>query len=551
MADELNSDRAATKIKHFKELKSGRSAHEGYWQSLHDYFYIEGSDISSVSSPGSELNVNNLWDSTTLDCADVLASGFMNYLTPQTSKWFRLRSKNPAHAENKAIGDFLSDVSDELIYTLSHSNFYDEILPAYKSSGVYGTSIILAEEDMEDDVRFLNLPIKQVCIVDDARGRACEFYIEFEYTAFQAETRWGKEKLSEEMKKEAESRSEKKHLFLLFIGKRSARDVRKDNRANMQVEALWIDVENKKTMDEGGYNEFPCFAHRFDKRPFMPWGYSPAMKSLPFARLLNAIAKTDLRRAMKETDPAMAAPDNAFIMPMNMNPRGINYYKKDALGSNPANSVFPLGGYGNPQTGLEKIQYYTNSVRSLMFYDVFLAFNSLDKQMNNPEVMERINEKMTMMGGAVGRWTQVDSQIIARLIGILSRRGKLPEMPDEMADDPNYEIDYVSRLAQAQKSSELNALNIGLTTIAQMAQFMPDVLDKVDPDKVVDETWSITGAPIRVLRDDSEIAKIREARGQQQAQAQEMAIMSAMAETGAKAGQADKSMAEAKNMGKK
>jgi hypothetical protein len=504
-----------------------------------------------VNAPGSELNVDNLWDSTTLDCADVLASGFMNYLTPQTSAWFRLRSKNPAHAENKPIANFFSDVTDELLYTLRHSNFYDEILPAYKSSGVYGTSIILAEEDMEDDVRFCNLPLKQVCIVDDARGRAVEFYIEFEYTAFQAETRWGKDKLSEEMKKELETRSDKKHKFLLFIGKRSARDIRKEDKSNMPIEALWIDVESKKAMDEGGYNEFPCFAHRFDKRPFTPWGFSPAMKTMPFARLLNAIAKTDLRRAMKETDPSMAAPDNAFIMPLNLNPRKINYYKKDALGSNPANSVFPLGSYGSPQTGLEKIQYYTASVRSLMYYDVFLAFNSLDKQMNNPEVMERINEKMTMMGGAVGRWTQVDSEIIMRLIGILSRLGKLPELPDEMMDDPTYEIDYVSRLAQAQKSSELNALNMGLTTVAQMAQFMPDVLDKVDPDKVVDETWSIVGAPIRVLRDDSEIAKIRENRQQQQAQAQEMAMAGAMAQTGKDAGQATKHFADAQAAGEK
>ena len=554
MADDMKAiekPRAEVIIERFKGLVSGRQSFESYWQSLHDLFYIESPDINASYSEGSELNVANLYDSTTLETADVLASGFMNYLTPATSKWFRLRHKDPALAENKTVNDYLESVADEIYNTLNNSNFYDSILPCYKSSGVYGTSILLEEEDYETEARFTVIPIKEVCIVEDAYGRIKEYYIEFEYTAYQAMTRWGKDKLSDEMKKELETRSpDKKHKFILYIAQRHRRMVGRSNKENMPIEASWIDVEAKKTIDEGGYNEFPAMCHRFDKRPHISWGFSPAMKSLPFARMLNAIAKTSLRAMMKHTDPPMAVPDNAFIMPLNFNPRAMNYYKKNVL-ENGSKDAFPLGNYGNPQVAQEAIEYYTKKVKSLMYNDVFLAFDGLEKQMNNPEVMERINEKMTLLGPAVGRFTsEVLNPIIIRTIGILFRRGKLPKPPDELIQNPLYEIDYVSQLAQAQKRSQLNALVTALTMTGQMAQFAPEVLDKVDPDKTADEIWNITGAPVRVLRDDQEIETIRESRSQEQARQQELVMAQQAAMAGKDMAQGEKHLADAQAVGK-
>ncbi len=550
MPDTINKPRVAELIDRFKRLLSERSNFESYWQTLHDYFYIEAENVNVSYAPGAELSASYLFDSTTLEAADVLASGFMNYLTPPTSKWFKLRSKNPALTENKNVNDFLEDVSSEVYHTLNKSNFYNQIISSYKSSGVYGTSCLLEEEDYQDEARFYNLPVRQIVIVEDGRGRVTEYYIEFEYTAHQAATRWGEEALSQEMQEEAKLRKDKKHKFLLFIGSRNARDITKEDKRNLPLEALWIDVEGKRTVDEGGYNEFPAMCHRFDKRPFIPWGFSPAMKSLPFARLLNTIAKTNLRAMMKHTDPPIALPENAFIMPFNGNPRSVNYYKKTAMDS--GKDIFAFGNFGDPQVGMNAIEYYSQKVKTLMYNDVFLAFEGLEKQMNNPEVMERINEKMTMLGPAVGRFTgEVLNPIIIRTIGILYRRGKLPDVPDELMDDPTYEIDYVSQLAQAQRRSELNSLVTALTMTGQMAQFNPAVLDKVNPDRSVDEIWGITGAPIKVLRSDTEVEEIRQKQAQDQAKIQEMQMLSAGAAMGKDAAQADKLLAEATLKGRK
>lgn len=523
---------------HFKNLKGQRRNFETYWQSLHDYFYLESPDINVEYYPGTELTSDFLFDSTTLEASDILASGFMNYLTPPTSRWFSLRAKNPALQLNKKVANFLEDVSDAVNAVLNNSNFYQTMFPAFKSSGVFGTSVLMEEEDVEEDVRFYNIPIKQVCLVEDAKGRVVAYYVEFEYTVSQAASRWGIESLSVPMKEEYSVNpvSNKKWPFILYIGKRHVRDIKKNNKENLPIEALWIDYKEEKVMAESGYNEFPSFCHRFDKRPFIPWGFSPAMKSLPFARILNAVAKTNLRSMMKHTDPAIAVPSNAFIMPLNGNPRAVNYYNKNKMEGN--KDLITFGNTGNPQVGMTAVEYYSNQVKALMFNDVFMAFANLTKRMNNPEVMERINEKMTLLGPAVGRYiSEVLNPIIIRTIGILERKGKLPEPPAEFLMNPVYEIDCISRLAQAQRKSELDALVGGLSLVGEMAQYSPDVLDKISMDRVVDETWSIVGASSKVLRGEDEVAEIREAKAQaaqQQMDLERLKDGAALAESGSK-----------------
>ena len=530
--------------KNFSTLMGNRSNWESYWQTLHDYFYVESSNINRSYYSGTELDFTYLWDATSLETADILANGFMNYLTPPSSKWFNLRTKNPELMEKKPIALYLEDVRAECYHALNNSNFYNQMFSNYKASGVYGTSIFLAEEDFETDIRFYALPVKQVCIVENASQRIKEFYILFEYTAYQAIQRFGRNNVSIDIGREYDTgRDEnRKYQFILYIAQRHRRDLTKIDNKNMPVMALWIEKDKMKLVQEGGYSEMPAMAHRFEKRPFEVYGFSPAMKALPDVRTLNLEAKTVLRSQMKNTDPAVAVPENAFIMPFNANPRAVNYYSKDAM---TAKDIFAFGNYGNPYVGMEAMEAKRTHIKALMYTDVFLAFEGVTKQMNNPEVYERINEKMTMLAPSVGRFiSDVLNPIITRTIGVLARRGKLPPVPDEMLADGRYEIEYVSQLAQAQKRTELNSLTNALGLVGQVSQFKPEVLDKINGDKAVDDIWGITGASPQVLRDDQEVADIRAARAEAAAEQQKLDMAAQLAQTAETATRADKNISQ-------
>jgi hypothetical protein len=540
---------SAEKIIRFKgNLKSQRQTFDTYYQTLHDYFYVEGENINRTYYPGNELDFFYLLDGTSIELADVLASGIMNYLTPGSTRWFALEHPDKAIRERKDVRQWMQDTTDEVNYILNRSNFYNQMPQFYKGSGVYGTSVLMLEEDYQDDLRFYNLPIKSVYVTEDAREKPLEFYMCFEFTAEQAYTKFGDKidkDIFEAMKDQRNP--DKCYSYIYYLGPRQMQEYGKSDRANMPVRGVWIEEKTKNIMVEDGYKTMPAVAHRFYKRPKIPYGFSPAMKALPWVRMLNTMADTMLRAAMKQTDPPLALPDNGFLAPMDFNPRAQNFYKKGRL--DPQKDIAPIGNYGKPSIGIETIQYYTERAGDIMFKNAFLSFQDITKQMTIPEVMQRANESLTLLGPAVGRYMDdVLQPLIERAILMLWDKGKLPPLPDEMILNPEYDVKFIGRLAQAQKQSELNNLTNALTIAGQIAQYKPEALDKINADATIDELWGITNAPAGMVYDMDEVEEIRQARAQQQQVMEQIQMAQAASTAGKDATQADKNIAEAQNI---
>ena len=531
--------------KNFSDLKSNRSDFDSFYQTLHNYFYVEGANVTAKKNKGAEINT--LLDSTSLNCGDILASGLANYLTPEASRWIYLEHPNPALRDNKEVKEWMQAVSDEVLLTLSRSNFYNQMPIFYKSSGIYGTAGLFCEKDLDDGVRFYNIPIKKLYLTEDARERPYEFYLKFEYTAEQALSRFG-DNCSEEIKECFASgrNDDKKFDFICYFGKRLERDPDKIDTKNMPVRMVWIDAKTKKKMMESGFNSMPCVAHRFYKQPQIVYGYSPAMKALPYVRLVNTMTDTVLRASMKSADPSVAIPDDAFLGVPNFNPRQINYYQRGKL--SPKDDIFPLGNFGNLQVGLAELEYYQAQIKKLMFVDTFQAFADITKQMTVPEVMERVSEKMTLLGPAVGRFmNDVLQPLIEKVVFILYEANMLPRIPDVMIEQPDFEVKFVGRLVQTQRQSELNNLINAMSITGQIAQMNPEVLDKVNADQAVDDIFDISGVSAKILRSDAEVQQLRQQRAQAMQQQQEMAMMQAGADIYKNAAEGDKIAQETAN----
>lgn len=541
-------DLSAEKIvKNFSSLKGSRADFDNLYQKLHNYFYVESGNITEERNKGSQLHA--LLDTTSQACADVLAAGLANYLTPESSKWLFLQHSNRELRDNPDVKQWMQEATEEVLWTLSRSNFYNQMPIFYKASGVYGTAALFCEKDENDGVRFYNIPIKKLYLTEDARERPSEFYLEFEYTAEQALSRFG-DKCSTEIKEayNAGRNEDRKFKFICYFGKRFEREIGKIDRKNMPIRMTWVDAKSKQIMQESGFWSMPCVAHRFYKRSQIVYGYSPAMKALPFARVANTITDTMLRAAMKQSDPAIALPDDAFLGTPNFNPRAINYYQRGKL--NPKDEIFPIGNFGNPHIAVEHLQFYQQQIRETMFYNTFQAFSELTKQMTVPEVMERVNEKMTLLGPAVGRFmNDVLQPLIEKVVNILYEDNRLPRMPDVMALDPTYEVKFVGRLVQSQRQSEVNNIINALTIAGQLQAINPEVVDKINTDEAVEEIFDITGVTTRILNSDAKVNEIREQRAQAQAQAQQMINAQAAAQAYKTAAEGDKNVRDNQSEG--
>jgi hypothetical protein len=127
---------------------------------------------------------------------------------------------------------------------------------------------------------------------------------------------------------------------------------------------------------------------------------------------------------------------------------------------------------------------------------------------------------------------------------ILQRRGMIP-MPPEELQGKAVEVEYISMLALAQKASSMGAINQMMALITGLAGMNPEVIDKLDSDEVLDQFVKLSAIPAVLIRQDEQVAAIREGRRAQQEQAQAMMQAQALAQAAKSGAGAVKDLATA------
>jgi hypothetical protein len=94
--------------------------------------------------------------------------------------------------------------------------------------------------------------------------------------------------------------------------------------------------------------------------------------------------------------------------------------------------------------------------------------------------------------------------------------------PPQVLQGVNLNVEYVSMLAQAQRAVGTNSIDRFMGTLGQVAQFKPEVLDKVNTDKWADQYADLLGVDPEILVQEDQVAAIRQQRAQAQQQAAQM-----------------------------
>jgi len=238
------------------------------------------------------------------------------------------------------------------------------------------------EDDTEDDVRFLSVPIEKVVFAADANGRVRTVYIEYEFDADQASQKFGNAlstKIQEAVKnKDYTSRFK----FLFCVYPRAVFDPSKLDKKNMPFAAEWIEIETQKQVRESGYREFPFMVSRWAKSGGDVYGSGPAMNELPNIKTLNAMCRTNLIAGEKIADPPLDIPDEAFMRPFDFDAGGINI----RAAGYPQEKINPIITGQNIPFALQLEDVRRMSIRQAFFNDLFIILNN-QGQMTAEEVM--------------------------------------------------------------------------------------------------------------------------------------------------------------------
>jgi hypothetical protein len=218
---------------------------------------------------------------------------------------------------------------------------------------------------------------------------------------------------------------------------------------------------------------------------------------------------------MLKNEPMSALPGGVTFLPINSG---------DAF--KPAYVVSPAA-----IVAVREAQKEVRQTISRAFYeDLFLMLSQMDgiQPRQNLEVIERREEKMLMLGPALERLhDELLDRCLKRVVAILMRRNRLPPPPRELMEHgAELQIQYISVLAQAQKSVGLTSIERLLTFVGSQAAVNPAVLDKIDQDRAVEVYADMLNAPPDMLVSNEQVEAVRRQRAQQQQQMQtaEMAM---------------------------
>ena len=238
------------------------------------------------------------------------------------------------------------------------------------------------------------------------------------------------------------------------------------------------------------------------------------MNALADVKMLNTMSKTTIRAAQKQIDPPLLVPDDGFLLPIRTIPGGLNYYRAGTR-----DKIEPMNIGANNPLGLNMEEQRRKAIRENFFVDQLMT--SSGPQMTATEVLQRTEEKMRLLGPVLGRLqSELLQPLITRAFNILLRNNKFPK-PPEFLGNQDIEIEYVSPLAKAQKTSELSSIMRGVEIFGSLQNIAP-VFDHIDVNGLVKYIQDILGIPAKVMKSDTEVQQIRLQREQMQQQQMQM-----------------------------
>ena len=516
------TDLTKSLLKRFDRLKAQRQNWESHWQEVSDYMIPRKADVTKTRSRG-DKRTELIFDSSPLQSVELLAASLHGMLTNPSTPWFSLRFKEDGMENEDEAKEWLESATEVMYAAFNRSNFQQEIFELYHDLITFGTAAMFIEEDDEDLLKFSTRHINEVYVSENDKGRIDTVYRKFKLTARAALQKFGTN-ASEHIVATANKDPYEEVEILHVVYPRTDFNPKKQDKNNMPFASVYIEMKSGNELSVSGFKEFPFVVPRYLKASYEIYGRSPAMTALPDVKMLNEMSKTTIKAAQKQVDPPLLVPDDGFILPVRTVPGGLNFYR-----SGTRDRIEPLNIGANNPLGLNMEEQRRNSIRNAFYVNQLMMQNG--PQMTATEVIQRNEEKMRLLGPVLGRLqSELLKPLIDRAFAILLRKNLFRPAPDFLSGK-DIEIEYVSPLAKAQKSTELQAIMRGIEIMGSLANVAP-VFDYINFDRLVKHLLDIVGVPQKILKPQAQVNAERQQKQQQQEQMQQMQQLQQIAQAG-------------------
>ncbi|HCI6916270.1 TPA: phage tail protein [Klebsiella quasipneumoniae subsp. similipneumoniae] len=517
------------------QLTNDRSSFDPHWRELSDFINPRGSRFLVTDVNRDDRRNTKIVDPTATLAARTLSSGMMSGITSPARPWFKLATPDPDMMDYGPVKLWLEVVQRRMNEVFNKSNIYQSLPLLYASLGNYSTGAMAVLEDDGDVIRTMMFPIGSYYMANSARGSVDTCFRKFSMTVRQLVMEFGLNNVSDSVKGMWDSGNYESWIEVIHaVYPNIDRDTAKLNSKNKPVKSVYYEVggDSDKLLRESGFDEFPIMAPRWEVNGEDVYGSScPGMIALGQVKALQLEQKRKSQLIDKATNPPMVGPSSLRNQRVSLLPGDITYIDQvtGQDGFKPAYLV-------NPNTAdlLADIQDTRQIINSAYFVDLFMMLQNINtRSMPVEAVIEMKEEKLLMLGPVLERLNdECLNPLIDRTFSIMARKNLLPPPPDVLQGMP-LRIEYISVMAQAQKSIGLSSLSSTVGFIGQLAQAKPEALDKLNVDQAIDAFAEMSGVSPTVIVPQEQVEQVREQRAQQQQQ-QQMVAMGMAAAQGAK-----------------
>ena len=520
------------------QLKAERASWMAHWKEISDYLLPRSGRFFIQDRDKGWRRHNNIYDSTGTRSLRVLAAGMMSGMTSPARPWFRLTTANPQLDDQGEVKLWLAQCQKVMLDIFARSNTYRALHSMYEEIAAFGTGASIILPDYQNVIHHYPLTTGEYCIATNYRGEVDTLYREFQKTVHELVAEFGYENCSSSTKSLYDRGSLDQWVTIVHaIEPRSDRDHTKSDSINMAWKSCYFELngERSKYLRESGFSKFPAVVPRWATVGGDIYGNSPGMEALGDIKQLQ---HEQLRKAQAidfKTKPPLQVPTSMKNRDIEALPGGISFVD---MGSPSAGIKTAFEVNLDLSHLLADIGDVRERIRGSFYADLFLMLaNQTDARMTATEVAERHEEKLLMLGPVLER---LQNELLDPLIDITFDRmieaGIVPPAP-EAIQGINLNVEYVSMLAQAQRAVGTNSIDRFVGTLGQVAQYKPEVLDKLDTDKWADSYADMLGVDPELIVQKEQVDQIRLQRAQAQAKQAQLDQLNQASQTAKNLGQ--------------
>lgn len=551
--------------KEFSAVKARRSPWENVWELIARYIFQRKQGFTTISAPGDFYTHEDVLDNTAGQAHQTMVSSLDGALWKNGGRTFRVKRPRQAR-DTEEIRKFYAEVNARAQGAMEHENAgwgtaRQEALSEGTSFGTDAIGVFKARPGQKHKVEYRVMPIKNLYVVEDARGRVIKEFYEYEYDAFQLVDEYGDVAKTDNVKAALETNNRDTKFKTLWVVRPN-----ESSEIKFSYESIHILCGDDVVLRHSGFSGNSIIVSRFYKNEGEEYGRSPAYNALSPTIELNGVVEIITQAGELTALPSWYVLDDGTFGngTIDRSPGGvipIDVTSSRITGMAP---IGQIGAVGSTMPLLKLMEMLVQEIKMHFLNDKLTDLNNTTR-MTLGEAQIRNELRADSTGAIFSR--QLDEKftpVIRRTLAILEEEGDLGvepgsdlfaqltaagveplTIPDELLSlraqgIEIYPIEYISPAARILRSEEIRGLISTWQFAATFSAAAPELMLWINKRKTMPQVAELYGAPEGTLVSEEQFeknfAEYKQSMAQQQ-QIQAAAIAAEIAKNQAAANQ--------------